>query len=55
MAVVINEFEVVPNESAKQSATPSPAQTDSPATPEPQQIEQLIERERERCARIWAH
>lgn len=57
MAVVINEFEVVPVESSqgKQNASPAQSQTESEAMPQPQEIEQMIEREHERCERVWAH
>jgi hypothetical protein len=57
MAVVINEFEVVPSEPSqgKQNASPASSQTESEATPKPQEIEQMIEREHERCERVWAH
>jgi len=56
MAVVINEFEVVPGEAPPaQNASPSSGQSESERQPEPQQIEQLLERERERYERVWAH
>jgi hypothetical protein len=57
MAVVINEFEVVPGESSqsKQNASPAQSQTESASAPHPQEIEQMIEQEHERCERVWAH
>jgi hypothetical protein len=57
MAVVINEFEVVPAgpSQSKQEVAPAPSQAESAATPKPQEIEQTIEREHERCERVWAH
>ena len=57
MAVVINEFEVVPAEASqsKPGGAPAQGQAESEAKPEPQKIEQMIEREHERCERVWAH
>jgi len=57
MAVVINEFEVVPGESSqsKQNTSPAQSQTESASVPQPQEIEQMIEKEHERCERVWAH
>ena len=57
MAVVINEFEIVPGESSqnKQNASPAQSQTESAAAPQSQEIDQMIEREHERCERVWAH
>ncbi len=57
MAVVINEFEVVPGESpqSKQNVSPAQNQTESASAPQPQEIEQMIEKEHERCERVWAH
>jgi hypothetical protein len=57
MAVVINEFEVVPSESSqgKQNASPAQSQTESASAPQPQEIERMIEKEHERCERVWAH
>jgi hypothetical protein len=54
--VVINEFEVVPSEAPqKRETSSSPGQGESEPRVEPQQIEQMLERERERCERILAH
>ena len=57
MAVVINEFEIVPGESpqSKQNASPAQSQTESAPSPQPQEIELMIEKEHERGERIWAH
>ena len=54
MAVVINEFEVIPGEPT-QKQTPSASQEQSEPALQPQEIERLLERERERCERVWAH
>jgi len=57
MAVVINEFEVVP---AEPSAPQAPGATTSEekgtsAAPSEQEVERAIERQRTRYARVWAH
>lgn len=57
MAVVINEFEVVPGEpsQSKQNASSEQSQTESASAPHPQEIERMVEKEHERCERVWAH
>lgn len=54
MAVVINEFEVVPSEPPPggTTSTPPPAE---PAPPPQEELERWLEQERERCQRVWAH
>lgn len=57
MAVVINEFEVVPqptqNQPAASAAAPSTATP--PMGPTAQDIERIIQHQRERLARVRAH
>ena len=56
MSVVINEFEVVAEPPAPTSggevaeAAPAPA-----AAPTPHDVEQIVRRQTERLARVWAH
>jgi hypothetical protein len=55
MAVVIHEFEVeVPPESQATGAT-SAAGSVPAASPGTQEIERIVRRQMERCARVWAH
>lgn len=54
MAVVINEFEVIPNEPTPKQQ-PSAPQGKSESELQPQQVERLLERERNRSERVWAH
>jgi hypothetical protein len=57
MAVVINEFEVVPAESppTPQTGETSPTTSEAPRTLSAPEVARLIERERERALRVWAH
>jgi hypothetical protein len=55
MAVVINEFEVVPAESPQSDRTASPSQSQAESAPQTREIERMIEKEHERCERVWAH
>jgi hypothetical protein len=56
MAVVINEFEVIPGEAPRKQDDPAPsAGYQTEVKLDQQQIEQMLERQRERCERIWAH
>ena len=57
MAVVINEFEVVPAEptptpQSGEAATPT---TEAQPTLTAREVAWLVERERERALRVWAH
>lgn len=57
MAVVINEFEVVPGEiQSDQEARVSP-KSEGPPRPQPsaREIELMIEQQFERDERVWAH
>ncbi len=56
MAVVINEFEVMPAEQAKPAAANPPATGASEPPPlTPQELADLVRRQLERAARVWAH
>ncbi len=57
MPVVINEFEVVAEPPpASQSTGPKPPGTaPSAPTPTPHDIERIVRRQIERCARVRAH
>jgi hypothetical protein len=56
MAVVINDFEVVAEPpAAAPSGADSPSESPAAAAPTPQEIEQIMRRHRERCARVRAH
>ncbi|HEX6480732.1 MAG TPA: hypothetical protein VF043_17980 [Ktedonobacteraceae bacterium] len=56
MTVVIHEFEVVSAPPAQQQAvaTPPSSQPTAPA-PTPQDVERIVRRQIERCARVRAH
>ena len=57
MPVVINEFEVVaesPSATAKNPETP-PGKVEAAKSPTPQEINNIIRRQKERLLRIWAH
>lgn len=56
MAVVVNEFEVVPggNESSQSSGSTSGGDAGDEA-PSPREIERLVEQQMQRCERVWAH
>ena len=57
MAVVINEFEVVPAEPppTPQTGATAPTTSETSRTPSAYEVARLIERERERALRVWAH
>ena len=55
MAVVINEFEVVSEPQPAPSSTPSAQSPVAQAAPSPDDVVQLIRRQLERSARVWAH
>jgi hypothetical protein len=55
MAVVIHEFEVeVPPESQATGATSAVASMPAPSLGT-QEVERIVRRQIERCARVWAH
>lgn len=57
MPVVINEFEVVPQaESSNASAEKKESGISGKAPgPSPRDVEKIVERNRERLLRVWAH
>jgi hypothetical protein len=58
MPVIINDFEVVTEKPASQESSggdTGEGQSAEAKGPTPHQIEQIIERNRERSARLWAH
>ncbi len=57
MAVVINEFEVIPGEQPppQQGSASSPGAQESAAPPAEHEIERMVEHQRERYGRVWAH
>jgi hypothetical protein len=56
MPVVINEFEVVPEEPAPAARQgQAPAQAQAPAKPSPHELAELLRREAGRAARVRAH
>lgn len=57
MAVVINEFEVVPGDSdaAQRERTSSSSEAGEARPPSPREIERLLEQQLQRGARVWAH
>lgn len=57
MAVVINEFEVIPADPPPVSPSSEAAATTGETAPMPstQDMGQLAERARERALRVWAH
>lgn len=57
MAVVINEFEVVPGESdsGQREGTAPSSEAGEKLPPSPREIERLIEQQLQRGERVWAH
>jgi hypothetical protein len=57
MAVVINEFEVVPGESdpGQRGLTSSSSEEEEKPPPSPREIECLLEQQLQRGARVWAN
>lgn len=57
MAVVINEFEVVPGagDSSQRDAAPPSGDAGESPLPSPRDIERLIEQRLQRVERVWAH
>lgn len=57
MAVVINEFEVVPGESdpGQREGASSAGEAGENLPPSPREIEHLLEQKLQRCERVWAH
>jgi hypothetical protein len=55
MAVVINEFEVVPAAPATRGADAPPAHTEQSEQPPDRDVERMMERRLERSERVWAH
>jgi hypothetical protein len=54
MAVVINDFEVVPAEPPRQQNTAAQSAS-NPAPPSPQEVERVVEHQISRAERVWAH
>jgi hypothetical protein len=58
MAVIINDFEIVsepPPSEERGSGDQQENQAAQAQGPKPHEIEHVIERQRERRARVWAH
>jgi hypothetical protein len=57
MAVVINEFEVAPQEQAQSSGASASGSSASPSAqpPKPEEIERAMRRQLDRLARVRAH
>jgi hypothetical protein len=56
MAVVIDDFEVLPEESNAQQPAGSAAGANSgPSAPTVHDIERVVERQADRYERVWAH
>jgi hypothetical protein len=55
MAVVINEFEVAPQERGQLSSSGSGGSSASAQPPKPEDIERAVHRQHERLARVRAH
>jgi hypothetical protein len=55
MAVVINDFEVVPAEPPRQQSTAAQPGTTNPSPPRQQEIERVVEQQLSRSERVWAH
>jgi len=56
MAVVINEFEVVPGDNDPGQRGPSSSsEGEQKPPPSPREIERLIEQQLQRGERVWAH
>lgn len=57
MAVVINEFEVVPGQSdaGQRELTSSASDAGEKTPPAPREIERVFEQQLERGERVWAH
>lgn len=56
MAVVINEFEVVPSEAPqKEKASGTEAGGDKKSPPSEHELERLVEHQMSRGERVWAH
>lgn len=57
MAVVINEFEVVPSESdpGQRDLTSSSSEGEEKQPPSPREIECLLEQQLQRGERVWAN
>jgi len=57
MAIVINEFEVVPGEAQPSPPARASQESEKGAShlPSPWEIEHIVEHQLERCERVWAH
>ena len=56
MAVVINDFEVMPGEPRQQrSGGPEEKGSEEQSPPDDHEIERLVEHQLRRCERVWAH
>lgn len=55
MAVVINDFEVVPAEPPRSQNTAAQPSASNPAQPSPQAVERVVEHQISRSERVWAH
>ena len=55
MPVVIDDFEVVTGEDEREQPGPAGFTTITTSSPTVHDIEQVVERQRERCERVWAH
>ncbi|MEK6302421.1 MAG: hypothetical protein AABO41_17050 [Acidobacteriota bacterium] len=55
MAVVINEFEVAPQERGQQSSSSAAGSSSSAQPPKPEEVERAMRRQLERLARVQAH
>lgn len=55
MPVVINEFEVVPQSPSPGTKGEGEQTAASPSKPDKREVEKIVEQDRERMLRIWAH
>lgn len=56
MAVVINEFDVVPaGAKPERSGEPEKSGGEKSSPPSEREIERLVEHQNSRCERVWAH
>jgi len=55
MAVVIDEFEVMPPPQTRQDAESDQGSDDQKSAPADHEIERMIEHQMNRCERVWAH
>jgi len=55
MPVVIDDFEVVAGEEEHEQTGTAGFTNNTTASPTVHDIERVLERQRERCERVWAH